>query len=822
MKFYWTAGTLTFSIIVLIFAAICCVISWRRAGRTKAMAGLEVLRMVLIAAALFTLNKPQIPKEHNQDEKPRLIVLYDISSSMLTQDVASTDEESSRALTRLKATQPFLNKELWNPVGEKMEVVFQPFSSPRAETDDSDVEAADVEPAGDSDGESEGATDDSGDGDEKGQRPRTEFERIAEELGTTPADLTEVVSGLNMKATDLNEAMQDAMRNNPNLRAIVLVSDGDWNAGKSPSSTATELRMREIQVWPVAMGSRERLPDLELKSTQAPDSTVVNKILRVPFRVENHLPKDQTFTIKLSGVRRAPPEEGRIETAIESVEKTITIPALGRLQDTIEWTPELMGKYLLRLEIPVLDEEAIEDNNQVDLTVAVKKEELRVLIVESYPRWEYRYLRNALERDPGVTVDCLLYHPDNENVGGGRGYIDEFPKREKLSDGTWRDTLFDYDVVFLGDVSMDDKQLKKEDCRRLRTLVRSHAGGLVFLPGFRGRQLSYLAPDVQIANVTEEFPLDDLYPVNMDLARPRGIGSARPARYALTETGRRSLLTRLEPEDEENEAVWNSLPGFQWYAAAINVKEGREMLVVHGNESNSKGRIPLVATGTSGTGKLLYMGSDSAWRWRKGVEDLYHYRFWGQVVRWMGYQRHRTNQKNIRLFTSPDRPEQGNDVTLNANVMGRNGNPLEEGEVIVQATAPSGKIQSIRLSPATGDYQGLFTGKFTPREGGEYRMLTSCTEASVSLKSDLYVTPTEKERIGLPARSDVLEEIANVTNGEMAQADGISNLVEKIAALPEREPEILEHPLWSDPLWGGGIIVLLGVFWTARKFAGLA
>ena len=27
------------------------------------------------------------------------------------------------------------------------------------------------------------------------------------------------------------------------------------------------------------------------------------------------------------------------------------------------------------------------------------------------------------------------------------------------------------------------------------------------------------------------------------------------------------------------------------------------------------------------------MGSDSAWRWRRGVEDKFHYRFWSQVVR---------------------------------------------------------------------------------------------------------------------------------------------------------------------------------------------
>ena len=56
---------------------------------------------------------------------------------------------------------------------------------------------------------------------------------------------------------------------------------------------------------------------------------------------------------------------------------------------------------------------------------------------------------------------------------------------------------------------------------------------------------------------------------------------------------------------------------------------------MHQESSNAFGRIPLLVTRTFGAGKILFMGTDGAWRWRRGVEDLYHYRFWGQVVRWM-------------------------------------------------------------------------------------------------------------------------------------------------------------------------------------------
>ena len=104
---------------------------------------------------------------------------------------------------------------------------------------------------------------------------------------------------------------------------------------------------------------------------------------------------------------------------------------------------------------------------------------------------------------------------------------------------------------------------------------------------------------------------------------------------------------------------------------SLRAKAGTEVLCVHSDASNEFGRLPLLVTQTFGAGKVLFMGTDGAWRWRKGVEDKYHYRFWGQVVRWMAYQRNMAKGETMRLYYSPDQPQLGNTVTLNANVMER-------------------------------------------------------------------------------------------------------------------------------------------------------
>src|SRR5438132_5597081 len=159
---------------------------------------------------------------------------------------------------------------------------------------------------------------------------------------------------------------------------------------------------------------------------------------------------------------------------------------MGRTSGSLLWKPKKTGDVTLTLDVPKHPEETMADNNRLTAPIAIREEKLRVLVVESYPRWEYRYLRNALSRDPGVEVSCLLFHPGLSKVGGGnKDYIKQFP--------AGLDQLSKYDVVFLGDVGLDDNQLRAEHCRLLKGLIEHQASDRVFMHGAQGRQLSLLA-----------------------------------------------------------------------------------------------------------------------------------------------------------------------------------------------------------------------------------------------------------------------------------------------------------------------------------------
>lgn len=590
--------------------------------------------------------------------------------------------------------------------------------------------------------------------------------------------------------TDLHQAIQGARDKYSNLQGLVLLSDGDWNSGLPPVQSAMRLRLDNIPIQAVPVGSSSRLPDVELLSLDAPTFGVAGKAVRIPFTIESSLPRAITTSVTLKV------SDG------ETIQQEVKLSAMGRTSDAILWKPSKTGEYSVSLVVPNIADETIQDNNEKTSPIVIREEKLRVLVIESYPRWEYRYLRNALSRDPGVDVQCLLFHPGLSKVGGGnKDYISAFP------DGL--DQLAQYDVVFLGDVGIDDGQLSVEQCRLLKGLVEQQASGLVFMPGWQGRQQSLLGTELR-----------DLYPVILDEGQTTGWGSRTPSHFELTELGRRSLLTKLADTQDENISVWENLPGFQWYAPILRAKPGSEVLAVHRDASNSYGRIPLLATRTYGNGKVLFMGTDGAWRWRKGVEDLYHYRFWGQVVRWMAYQRNMAKGESMRLFYSPEQPVLRQTLSLNANVMEKNGEPLNQGEVTVRVTSPSGKAETIRLESGGGEW-GAFSGKLTPKEPGQYQVSMRCVQTGATLETSLFVQGADLERVGMPARPEVMAELARVSRGQVLELDKMDKVVEAFSRLPEPQPEIRRVQLWSHPLLTATLIGLLGLFWIGRKAIGL-
>jgi hypothetical protein len=727
-----TPLTLWLGIAALLGVAWLCVLSWKRSPHPGRTAGLEILRFCIATLVVLLLWQPEWRTVIDPTTKPRIAILWDDSGSMKTLDArlpkALAEEGKADAIVaRSEWVEKALASDLWTPLRSDgaNELITRPFA--------------------------------------------------------TPAD-----EGMN--GTDLGDPLESLLQEENNLRAVVLLSDGDFNLGQPPVGAAQKYRLRGVPVFTIPVGSETRLPDLDLLTVTAPTYGIVGENVQIPFTIRSSLDRQVRTIVRLRD------ESGRERT------KNIVLSPNAETYDSILWRLDKEGSSTLTLSVPVEDGELVSANNSRDFTISGRPERIRVLIVETLPRWEFRFLRNALQRDPGVELSCLLLRPEL-GPGGGTDYISEFP--ESLEE------LSKYDVVVLGDVGVGEKQLTKEQCALIRGLVENQASGVVFLPGRQGNQFTLL-----------DTELSDLIPVVLDDKNKEGFPETLATPLNLTTEGRASLLTMLGDSEEENPEIWRRLPGFFWHAPVIRAKGGTEVLATHANRRGPYGPVPLMVTKAAGGGKVLFMGIDSAWRWRRGVEDLYHYRFWGQVARWMSYQRNMAAGQRVRLFYAPERPEPGATVTLNANAFDVNGAPLKEGTVSLDITSPDGKSQRIELQKNETEW-GSYTGRFKIDLPGAWKLRATVFGASeLPTETTILAQGVDIEKTGQPARPAVLDEIAKVSRARSILPDQLPELIGEIDALPEPRPLENRIPLWSH--WATLVILILlsGIFWVGRKLNG--
>jgi hypothetical protein len=315
-------------------------------------------------------------------------------------------------------------------------------------------------------------------------------------------------------------------------------------------------------------------------------------------------------------------------------------------------------------------------------------------------------------------------------------------------------------------------------------------------------------------------PLKDLYPVELDTSKPTGLGSENESQLILTSSGQRHWLTRFDSDESKNDELWKQLPGFFWSAAVEKSRPGSEVLAVHSTLRNSWGRMPLLVTRSAGNGKVLFLGTDSAWRWRRGVEDKFHYRFWGQVVRWMAHQRHLSEKDGIRLAYSPEAPVAGDSVFLQSTVLDPSGFPIDKGPVTGKVTALDGRMERLDFAQADGGW-GVFKSRFTAQDSGSYKIEVASEPNGRHLETALLVGRPLLEKQGQPINSAILNEIATLTHGQVFSPADLDKLVRQISLLPEPRPTEKRIRLWSEPAWGGMLLALLTIYWVGRKWAGL-
>ena len=113
--------------------------------------------------------------------------------------------------------------------------------------------------------------------------------------------------------------------------------------------------------------------------------------------------------------------------------------------------PTEAGEKIYVIEVPVQEGETDRDNNVLERSVFVRETKLiKVLYVEGYARYEFRFLKTLLERESARTkgnktidLKVLLIDADPDYAAEDKSALVDFPTKAELDQ---------FDVVILGDV----------------------------------------------------------------------------------------------------------------------------------------------------------------------------------------------------------------------------------------------------------------------------------------------------------------------------------------------------------------------------------
>jgi hypothetical protein len=603
--------------------------------------------------------------------------------------------------------------------------------------------------------------------------------------------------------TNLRDIIE-AQRGRPTA-AIIILTDGITTEGKSLGEVAEHARRKAIPLHLIGLGNDQPPKDLRVTDLLADESIYVGDLLHLDFKVVGAGVDGKKVTVRLR----------EKDKSIILAEKEVTLGKDGApKQVRLAYRPVKKGDYDFVVEVEPHKGEANVENNVKVAHVDVRDETIRVLLVQEYPSYEFRYLKELLRRgikarlpgaDRAVELTTVLQEADVRSSQQDESAMRVFPVK--------REELFQYDVIIMGDVN--PTFLSESTQENIAAFVKERGGGMVFLSGprhmpvaFRSSSLAELFP---IELETATLPDSQALLNNGFQAQPTRLGLASP-QFQLTD------------EPTTNIAAWNKLPELFWMLEAPDLKQAARVLAEHPTRTGSGGqKLPLVCIQFVGAGKVIMHTTDESWRWSRwpGSEQLYA-RYWLQTIRYLSRSKLLGQSRKAEITSNRQQYRRGENARLRVRFFDERLAPAQDDGVTVVIEKEVGRRHHVRLHRDSTN-RGTFEGVVSSLADGQYRawVATPTFESSPpSLKFSIVAPPGEKARTKMDAED--LQQAARKSQGKFYTfADShkvFDNLPRGRQVRIESLPPI---PIWNSAVFAIIFLLLIVTEWLMRKRLGM-
>ncbi len=769
-----------FLVALMIAAAVVVIISYRREGvgrySRRVLRILATLRLLVIAAILFILAKPVLHRLVEIREPATVMLLVDASESMATRDVLGDWQRFEKA----KALAYDYSKAL----SKRFRVRPYTFSTSLSPVESDSIPSQEIHASG---------------------------------------------------ATNLAGSMDEALIGEAGQTAagMIVLTDGAHNTGPSIGDVIPHLKDRSIPVYAVGIGEKTGYVDLEVREFSGPPFAYAGETLELKVRVANYGIDNPPGKLNVRIESHSPLDPGRKpdDRVGESLPaENLEIPPPGSERSyRFEFQVRDEGVYRLVAEVPTVPGETMPENNRKELLIETTKRRLRVLYIEGTPRWEYKFLQQALRTDKRFLVSGLIRYQagkfwfqgaeiDPAKPWGGR--IHKVPL-----DPNW-DGI---DAVIMGDLTVTN--FTEDSLARLNKAVEEGKTNLVFIPG----------PVSSIDGGLSRSPLGKWVPFRGESTRVEGAVTVRPdytqPDSRVLDPSGGSLTPPSAPAGKESARGPESSLG-EWprtssgYYSFGSLAPGAGILA----KGASQGReAPVIALQRSpGGGKVLGLAVDDTWRWRSAgsggdVVTDFPLAFWRQVIRWLITGS--IDDPDVGIYLTVDKSHyiRGDNVSLGIRGMLPSGTSVGDARIDVEYLEPDGVGRPLEILPSSAggdsDQSFEFQRTLTPRRPGKHTVravLSARDEVIDRAEVSFTVSDTALEKAQAGLNEELLRRLANETGGRYYPATAAENLPKDIPDKVNIDIRPLDTSLWDNPFLFLVIILLLGAEWALRKRRDLA
>ncbi|MEM9282731.1 MAG: hypothetical protein AAGA96_12960, partial [Verrucomicrobiota bacterium] len=617
-------------------------------------------------------------------------------------------------------------------------------------------------------------------------------------------------------------------------------SDGRHNGETLPEDELRRLAVQNSPLSAIPLGSPLGPVDLSILKLKAPESIYLDDrvVVAAEIRAEGLLGEMITAKLKSDG------------ELVDRQEFEVT-DVNFRSELRLTHRPDSKGIMDYELILEPNAEERFEDNNQWQFKVAVTDARTNVLLIDSYPRWEFRYLRNLFfGRDKSVHLQYVLLNPDEIfgapktpliSASATRPFGDAEATALPRSPAEWQ--LFD--VIIIGDVPPN--AISEGQWKAVHEAVTTKGTLLVCVSGSRHMPHRHSSPWLQ-----------ELLPVRYV---PRGDGflsSPEPAFHLeLTEEGMNHPVTSQSSSRAINQDRWSSFPAMTWRFASSEIKETAEVLAYArpvgapsisdaGSPDGSPGSVEAalerlanrntlirenatISTIRSGLGNVLLLHMDQSWRFRFGVGDTYHHRFWGQITRWGAGPNLRSGNEMTRLGTDHLSYAPGEAIAATAKVLDADRRPVTDASIQVEVWKDGTRLRKQVMSYRSGS-SGLYETTFSGlQEEGEYQLKLVGDSISIvgpetpEVSTEFLVMTNQNpiELAELTADRDFLNYATAMTGGRLAEIGERGTIPTSFGAPKETLTEQRNVTLWDSWPMLLTFLSCLTAEWILRRRNGL-